>query len=327
MTVKQTGYAGSAAYVSSQGAHYPNSKALASGGEADSFDAALQHFRHGFQPGEPPLDAPALAEWRSCQQRAQAAILRAVADAPWRDAMLLRGSATLRHWVGGLARAPGDVDWVVLDIAALNGPPAQTRLSALEAAVLATPTDGLRFVPQVARDDIWLYARAQGVRLSFAWHTTAQAEAAPSDTPQAFRGVVSTDLVFGETLPVAAPEAIAMQIGPALDDAHATLRIAPPELALAWKILWLATDVLPQSKDLYDAVLLAEQHGAALTPELCLRVLSQTEERLSLDFDLRDWTAFAQACPREAAELGNADDAAQRLNDALPWLQSCLTAR
>ena len=28
--------------------------------------------------------------------------------------------------------------------------------------------------------------------------------------------------------------------------------------ALAWKLLWLATDTYPQGKDLYDAVLLAE---------------------------------------------------------------------
>lgn len=37
------------------------------------------------------------------------------------------------------------------------------------------------------------------------------------------------------------------------------LRAATPELSLAWKLVWLATDMYPQGKDLYDAVLLAER--------------------------------------------------------------------
>lgn len=36
---------------------------------------------------------------------------------------------------------------------------------------------------------------------------------------------------------------------------------ATAELSLAWKLLWLATDMHPQGKDLYDAVLLAENTG------------------------------------------------------------------
>ena len=38
----------------------------------------------------------------------------------------------------------------------------------------------------------------------------------------------------------------------------APMLAAPAPLALAWKLLWLATDTYPQGKDLYDAVLLAE---------------------------------------------------------------------
>jgi hypothetical protein len=38
---------------------------------------------------------------------------------------------------------------------------------------------------------------------------------------------------------------------------------ATPELSLAWKLMWLLTDVHGQGKDLYDAVLLAERHPLA----------------------------------------------------------------
>ncbi|PYC74957.1 hypothetical protein C7C45_03455 [Micromonospora arborensis] len=43
-----------------------------------------------------------------------------------------------------------------------------------------------------------------------------------------------------------------------LPDVDKPVLAAPAPLALAWKLLWLATDRYPQGKDLYDAALLAE---------------------------------------------------------------------
>ncbi|WP_405531399.1 nucleotidyl transferase AbiEii/AbiGii toxin family protein [Streptomyces avidinii] len=72
----------------------------------------------------------------------------------------------------------------------------------------------------------------------------------PWSAPGLPGGQVQLDFVFNEQLP-AAPE-------PA-DVSGVRLRAATPELSLAWKLVWLATDMYPQGKDLYDAVLLAER--------------------------------------------------------------------
>jgi hypothetical protein len=45
----------------------------------------------------------------------------------------------------------------------------------------------------------------------------------------------------------------------AADGGCVSVRAAGPAQSLAWKLLWLMTDVYPQGKDLYDAVLLAER--------------------------------------------------------------------
>lgn len=42
-------------------------------------------------------------------------LLWLIADAPWSDALVLRGSATLPAWLGEAAREPADLDWVVLE--------------------------------------------------------------------------------------------------------------------------------------------------------------------------------------------------------------------
>jgi hypothetical protein len=47
-----------------------------------------------------------------------------------------------------------------------------------------------------------------------------------------------------------------------LDGLDVPVLAAPPALALAWKLQWLATDFYPQAKDLYDAMLLAEHTDA-----------------------------------------------------------------
>jgi hypothetical protein len=51
---------------------------------------------------------------------------------------------------------------------------------------------------------------------------------------------------------------------------------ASKELSLAWKLLWLETDMYSQGKDLYDATLLAEQ--TQLPFELLRQVLESSED-------------------------------------------------
>lgn len=63
------------------------------------------------------------------------------------------------------------------------------------------------------------------------------------------------DIVFEEPLPVEPIQTAT----PSDSGGDIMVRAASKELSLAWKLLWLKTDDNPQGKDLYDAVLLAEQ--------------------------------------------------------------------
>lgn len=51
--------------------------------------------------------------------------------------------------------------------------------------------------------------------------------------------------------------------------------VASDEESLAWKLLWLYSDIHPQGKDLYDAVLLAER--TALQTSLLKTVLQDAD--------------------------------------------------
>lgn len=77
------------------------------------------------------------------------------------------------------------------------------------------------------------------------------------------------------------------------------------EVALAWKLLWLETDMYPQGKDLYDATLLAEQTHLSL--DLLKQILRSSDEwrppkdgKLTNEFPLRwdiDWENFKLEYP------------------------------
>src|SRR5262249_13337360 len=77
-----------------------------------------------------------------------------------------------------------------------------------------------------------------------------------------------------------------------------SMRCAGPELSLAWKLLWLQSDMHPQSKDLYDATLLAER--VQLPLELLRRVFHEREVTLpsplsadfALEWQIGDWSKF-----------------------------------
>ena len=108
---------------------------------------------------------------------------------------------------------------------------------------------------ETAVDDIWTYDRAPGRRIVFPWSC--------AELP---RGFTQLDFVFQEELPCPA-ERIWIDVG---RDGQVELWAATPPVSLAWKILWLETDMYPQGKDLYDATLLAEQ--VRLPHDLLMRI-------------------------------------------------------
>lgn len=151
---------------------------------------------------------------------------------------------------------------------------------------------------QTTVDDIWTYDRVPGRRIVFLW-------CAPDLPP----GVVQMDFVFGELM-LAAPEVFKL-------GEQGNLWMASRPLSLAWKLLWLEGDIHPQGKDLYDAVLLAEQTQLPL--ELLQRVLASAGElgRLTPDFPLLwhvDWANFQKEYPWVR---GDTIDWQRRLTQAL----------
>ncbi|MEV2274529.1 nucleotidyl transferase AbiEii/AbiGii toxin family protein [Nocardiopsis sp. NPDC049922] len=262
--------------------------------QAKVFDPALKQFRHAYRPSEPAFDDPELAErWWSAQQHALARALEAIARTPWRDHLVLRGSMLMPVWVGDAARRPRDLDFVVVpaDMEPI-GEDASRMLDDIVAALGdAVPNPpGFRFHPDDARSEgIWTYERAEGRRLVVPW----SCEELP-------RGTVQMDVVFHEPLP---EPPVRVRFGS--DEVLA----ASPELSLAWKVLWLYTDMHPQGKDLYDAVLLAE--NTSLSRELLMAVLGPglaeeglvdpeevTERHLREEMYLVDeWKHFQRDCP------------------------------
>lgn len=163
---------------------------------------------------------------------------------------------------------PGDVDFVVTP----QGLPDYDVLDAVVAAVARNP--GPFLVEGATREEIWTYERVPGQRLVFPFEPA---------------GSVQLDFVFGEQLPVP-PESREVRPG-------VTMLAATPELSLAWKLLWLETDMYPQGKDLYDAVLLAKATPISrdlvvevLSPELGREAASFTAESV-LAWDV-DWPNF-----------------------------------
>ncbi len=76
---------------------------------------------------------------------------------------------------------------------------------------------------------------------------------------------------------------------PTYSDCSQTVRSVNKEVSLAWKLLWLETDIYPEGKDLYDAALLAEQTQLPLG--LLKEVLQsgdwRSNEELTIEFPLR----------------------------------------
>ncbi|MEJ2857890.1 MULTISPECIES: nucleotidyl transferase AbiEii/AbiGii toxin family protein [unclassified Saccharothrix] len=266
------------------------------------FDPALKHFDHAFRAGEPVFGDPAEgARWSAARRAAMTHVLAVVAASPWAGHLVLRGSVALRAWLGALAREPGDLDFVVVPKTfAPDGPEGRAMLEGLVAAVAADPGPGLR-ADQVVAEHIWTYERVPGRRLVF-----------PFDVAGLPQGAVQVDLVFNEDLPDAP---VAVEVPPL----GTRVLAASPALSLAWKLQWLMTDLYPQGKDLYDAVLLAERTPVSLDlvrdlirPELGAEADDFTWASV-LDLDV-DWENFRAEQP---GVEGGAGPWLRRLADAL----------
>lgn len=280
-------------------------------GPADRFfDPALKHFADGYRVSDSAVDPALRPAWQAARRTALGVAARGVARSGRADALVLRGSMLMAGWFGAAAREPHDLDFVVVPQDWGIGEPRTERLlrAVAEAVERVAAEEGALAVPAAAAvcEDIWTYERVPGRRLVLPW----SADGLPG-------GQIQLDFVFNERLP-ARPE-------PA-EVAGALLPAATPELSLAWKLVWLATDMYPQGKDLYDAVLLAERCTAPY--ELVHTVFMESGEffpsharrdtPLTMDaFDgvrEADWDAFAAEYP---GIPGSAASYAERLLRAL----------
>ncbi|MBC9712915.1 nucleotidyl transferase AbiEii/AbiGii toxin family protein [Streptomyces sp. TRM66268-LWL] len=132
--------------------------------------------------------------------------------------------------------------------------------------------------------------RTGGSRLHIPWHC----DSGPG-------GRVQLDFAFDETF----SEPPVWTLIPRADGGAPTVvQCASRELSLGWKLLWLHADAAagrgPQPKDLYDAVLLAEDPRTRPAPRLLRRILrsaAPTGLASALSCDEADWAQFAAAHP------------------------------
>lgn len=295
---------------------YPNTYAAFSGhGRADIYDPALKHFQHGFRRGDPQTNTA----WHLVRRQVIDHLLRLIVGSRWNNHLVLRGSLLLDAWWPGVAREPKDIDWVfVPSEIGLEDPMAGELFADLKSLVANSPVAGAATLNagKIAEDDIWTYERASGHRIVFPWN-------APDMPP----GEVQMDVVFAQPLPCEAIET-ALTLS---DGGKVTLQSATKELSLAWKILWLVTDMNPQGKDVYDATLLAE--GISLDPNLLYQVLVEGEihpRRIDMTMISRladqyamDWEPFRADYPWIE---GTAQEWVQRLHEAMLPCLHMLTA-
>lgn len=254
------------------------------------FDPAMSARGMGMRLSEPEFDDTELATaWFGVRRDAVDTVLAALADSPWREHLMLRGSVLLSAWFGERAREPGDVDFIVLPADwKFHSQLTETMLADIADRV-ATRTHTSATVriraSDAVDDDIWTYDRVPGRRLVLPW--TAIDDRIPS-------GTVQLDFVFNES-PQQSPQWTEIprlgRPGPAV-----RMLAATPELSLAWKLLWLTDDRFPEGKDLYDAVLLAEH--CTPTAELLEAVSPHTWfARLPDIAGEVDWAEFAKDRP------------------------------
>lgn len=250
------------------------------------FDPALNHFRVGLLPDEPPFrTADEVASWRALHRRVMGHVLSSLADSPAAPRLVLRGSALLCAWFPETARPPKDLDFVVVpETLSISDRRAVELLESVATAVTSRACEGVELRrDEVAQDQIWTYDRVPGTRLVFRW-----------TAPGMPWGATQVDFVFGERLPVP-HQMLDVAITP---ERHAELQVAPKDLSLAWKLLWLHSDIHPRGKDLYDAMLLAEATPLPLPLlqtvfDIADSKLPPLEDLISFGNDF-EWVGFEQ---------------------------------
>ncbi|MFG2646015.1 nucleotidyl transferase AbiEii/AbiGii toxin family protein [Streptomyces sp. NPDC048370] len=261
------------------------------------FDPALKHFDDAYRPSDHVVEDPELrARWQTTRHTALELVLAATADSPWADSLVLRGSMLMTTWFGKAARAPKDIDFVVIpETWHIEEPRTRAMLDgiakAAERHAEQSGTDLSIDAADGVSEYIWTYERVPGHRLVLPW-----------TAPGLPGGQVQLDFVFQEHLPT--PPRPTKIVG-----AH--LLAADRELSLAWKLLWLSCDMYPQAKDLYDAVLLAESCALPLTLlETVLREADEWPGHPNEPLNLAmfenavretDWTGFDDAHPHTEA--------------------------
>ncbi|WP_245979452.1 nucleotidyl transferase AbiEii/AbiGii toxin family protein [Streptomyces diacarni] len=295
------------------------------------FDPSAAHHAKAMRLGDPEFaEAERGERWYAARRRALDLALAAVASSGWAEHLVLRGSVLLRAWYAEAARDPGDLDFVVepsdwqvtdertermLDQlahaaeAASHAAEATSPAAAPHAAAAPAACGAVRLdADHAARDEIWTYDRVPGRRLVIPW----TAEGLPG-------GTVQLDFVFNEPLPAPAVRTrIPCPAGAAGEPL--TVRAASRGLSLAWKLLWLVSDAYPEGKDLYDAILLAEDPSVALPFETFRAVFRDVEYGLYdrnpvLLGDLAyaaqcvEWFEFAKEHPHLAGPPDFAHDA------------------
>lgn len=256
-------------------------------GNPQIFDPALLQFSRAFRHGDPHFDDIALHQkWIEAKWQVIDHLLGIITNSKWNDHLVLRGSLLQKAWFGDEAREPGDIDWVFRpkDVG-INDPLAAELFTDLKKRVSENSSAGEAeiVVKKIFTDDIWTYERAAGKRIVFPWKT----EGLPP-------GYIQMDVVFNEDL---WNDPIQTQI-PTTPNSSRSVWSVDKEISLAWKLLWLETDMYPQGKDLYDAVLLAENTHLSL--DLLKLVLQSGDwrprgEELTADFPLKwevDWENF-----------------------------------
>ncbi|MFJ7279061.1 nucleotidyl transferase AbiEii/AbiGii toxin family protein [Kitasatospora sp. NPDC098663] len=252
------------------------------------FDPALAGYTRALRPSEPAFTDPQLAQpWLAARREALNTVLSAVAGSQWAEHLVLRGSVLLRAWYGEQAREPGDLDFVVRPTDWQLADERTDRMFEELAADAERLSGAVQLhADQAVSDEIWTYSRIPGRRLVLPW-----------SAPGVPGGTVQLDFVFTEHLPVP-PESYQ------LPGVTGRLFAATPQLSLAWKILWLASDDHPQGKDLYDAVLLSRTDEVPY--ELLRQVFTQSDETWSrcpllpeqIAGLYADWDEFAKDYPQ-----------------------------
>lgn len=256
------------------------------------FEPALKHYSRAFRTGDPKFEnADAREKWDEVRRQVIDHLLEIIHNSKWKDHLVLRGSLLLKAWLGAAAREPGDIDWVFRpENVGSNDSLSNELFADLRRLTSENPAVGAAVIEinKIAVDDIWTYERAAGKRIIFPW----QAENLPA-------GYVQMDVVFNEPLWA---EPVQTFI-PNYRDSSVLIWSVNKEVSLAWKLLWLETDMYPQGKDLYDAALLAEQTHLSL--DLLKQILQSGDwrpggEELNIEFPLRweiDWENFKLEYP------------------------------